>query len=122
MSEHDTDADAPGEHREPKPFAGFLHEYQYGQLHDELSEALQELVNEVREAGLKGKLTLDVEVKPSKGDQLEVLCSIKRKHPEPSYPPQAMWPDRHGSLSLRDPRQQMIDLRTIDDPSDPREV
>ena len=47
-----------------RPFADFLREQAGGHLHDELSEALRDLVGAVAQTNKGGKLTLTISVKP----------------------------------------------------------
>lgn len=55
-----------------RPFIDTLTALRYGELHDELSEKLNELVAACADTGKAGTLTLTLKLKPSKGAALEI--------------------------------------------------
>lgn len=64
----------------PRPFTDFLRAHRNGLTHDELADALNELVAAVTEEGKSGTLTFTVSIKPmGKGDGLEVAAEVKVK-------------------------------------------
>lgn len=104
-----------------RPFADFLREQSGGHTHDELGEALHDLIAKVRDTGKKGTLTLTVKVGPLKGDTdvLVVEDEIKINLPEHDRKASMFYPDKHGNLSRRDPRQLDFDsLREVPNPND----
>lgn len=103
----------PQEPAPARPFAAFLHEYRKGELHDELSEQLQELVAAVVEHGKKGALTVKVEVAPAgkgAGNQLIVSAEVAAKPPKPDAPAQFFFADQEMNLSRNDPNQTRLDI------------
>lgn len=90
-----------------RPFSDFLREQSGGRTHDELSDCLHDLVGRVRDTGKKGSVTLTVFVAPMKDDidTLVVSDEIKLRLPEHDRKASIFYPDQHGNLSRRDPRQ-----------------
>lgn len=90
-----------------RPFADWLREQQQGITHDELSEALHDLVGSVRDTGKKGTLTFTVTVAPLKEnvDVLVVTDDVKVARPKPDRKSSMFYPDAHGNLTRTDPNQ-----------------
>ena len=90
-----------------RPFADWLREQNKGRSHDELSEALHELVARVRDTGKKGTLTFTVSVAPLKDDVdvLVVTDDISLKTPRHDRKASMFYPDENGNLSRTDPNQ-----------------
>lgn len=94
-----------------RPFADWLREQSKGKTHDELSDALHDLIAKVRDTGKKGTLALVVTVSPLK-DDIDVLVvsdEIKLKLPEHDRKASMFYPDEHGNLSRTDPHQLTFD-------------
>lgn len=90
-----------------RPFADWLREQSGGKTHDELSEALWDLVARVRDTGKKGTVSLTVTVAPMKND-LDVLVvtdEIKLRLPEHDRKASLFYPDKDGNLTRTDPNQ-----------------
>lgn len=107
-----TATDEPG----ARPFATWLLEQSGGKTHDEMSEALRDLVARVRDTGKKGSVSLTVTVAPLKGDVdvLVVADEIKLRVPEHDRKASLFYPDKDGNLSRRDPNQLTFDsLREV---------
>ncbi|MGH3355255.1 MAG: hypothetical protein ACRDOJ_05120 [Nocardioidaceae bacterium] len=105
-------------HNDPpvRPFADFLREQASGRTHDELGESLHDLVDRVRDTGKKGSVTLTVTVAPMKDDidTLVISDEIKLRLPEHDRKASIFYPDEHGNLTRRDPRQLDFDsLREV---------
>lgn len=102
-----------------RPFADWLREQSGGHTHDELSEALHDLIAKVRDTGKKGTVQLTVKVSPLKGD-IDVLViedEIKLNLPEHDRKASMFYPDKNGNLSRTDPRQLSFDsLREVPPP------
>ncbi|MBA9003762.1 hypothetical protein [Thermomonospora cellulosilytica] len=112
-----TTTNDPAGARQVRPFAAVLQELARGQVHDEASERLHELVDAVREHGAKGTLTLVLEVAPiAKGDvsALTVTGKVTAKPPVGTQA-SAFFVDDAGNLSRRDPRQTEIPIPVRDD-------
>ncbi len=92
--------------RQIKPAAAWLQEQRGGALHGELGEAIAEVSRAVLDHEKPGSVTLTIKFKPSKVDgALLIEDDIKAKVPEPERGAALWFPDQHGNLSRRDPRQ-----------------
>ncbi len=104
-----------------RPFADVLREQAKGRTHDELSEALHQLVARVQDTGRKGALTLVITVEPlPKGDGRALVISdeIKLKLPEHDRESSMFFTDRDGNLTRRDPNQLTFEsLREVPPPA-----
>ena len=99
-----------------RPFLSFLQEYQRGELHDELSTALNELVTAVQGVGKKGSLTLQIEVQLAgkRRNQVFVKADVKSKLPEADREESIFFVDRDGNLTRQDPEQlELPNLRQV---------
>lgn len=109
---------------EIRPFATWLLEQSGGKTHEELSEALYDLVGRVRDTGKKGSVSLTVNVAPLKGDidVLVVADEIKLRLPEHDRKASLFYPDKDGNLTRRDPNQLSFDeqLREVPANVDPK--
>ena len=106
-----------------RPFGDWLRDQNRGQTHDELSEALYELVGKVNDTGKKGTLTYTVTVEPMKNnpDVLVVKDTVKVKSPEIERKPSMFFTDRHGNLTRNDPNQlEFESLREVPAPAAPK--
>lgn len=102
-----------------RPFADWLREQSAGTTHDELSEVLHDLISKVRDTGKKGYVQFTVAVGTLKGDPdvLVVEDKIKLRLPEHDRKASMFYPDKHGNLSRRDPRQlEFESLREVSAP------
>jgi hypothetical protein len=101
-----------------RPFFDFLREHRDGASERELARALNELVGTVERTGKKGKLTYTIEVSPMTnkvvGAQLIVVDSIELKLAKPAREGSLFFVTPESNLSRRDPRQQDLELKTID--------
>jgi hypothetical protein len=103
-----------------RPFADFLREHGNGRTHDELSDALHDLISRVKDTGKKGSVSLTIQVEPMKKDDRMVVVSdaIKVKLPEHDRPAGVWFTDRDGNLSRNDPDQLSFDsLREVPPPN-----
>ncbi len=94
-----------------RPFADVLRELSRGSSHDELSEALHDLIDRVRDTRKVGTLVYSIKVGPLKGteDALVVVDQIKMKLPEHDRENSIFYADKHGNLSRNDPNQPMFE-------------
>lgn len=89
-----------------KWFSAFLQEQRGGLLHTELSDELAKISQAVIDTGKAGSVTLTVKIGKSKIDgAVEVEDVVKVRMPEPDRDAGLFFPDAHGNLSRRDPRQ-----------------
>jgi hypothetical protein len=106
-----------------RPFADFLREQSKGSTHDELSQALHDLVARVRDTGKKGSLTLTIGVELLKGGRSDnaviVSDSIKLNLPEHDRDTSLFFTDSNGNLNRNDPNQ--LAFESLRDVSKPRE-
>jgi hypothetical protein len=97
-----------------RPFIDTLTALRYGELHDELSEKLNELVTACSETGKAGALTLTLKLKPSKGGAMEISDEVKSKVPKLEHGSTLMFPTPEGNLQREDPRQLKLEgLREV---------
>mgnify|MGYP001766930480 CR=1 FL=1 len=100
---------------EVRGFSDWLAEQAGGKSHEELSVALYDLVQRVRDTGKKGSVQYTVFVGPMKGDTdvLVVDDQIKLKLPEHDRKASLFYTDQVGNLSRTDPAQQQLDLGAL---------
>lgn len=97
-----------------RPFYDFLREHRNGVTHDELADALNELVAAVTEENKAGKLTFTVSIKPmGKSDGLEVSAEIVSKPPKKTPGVSIFFATPENNLVRQDPRQQSMELREL---------
>lgn len=107
-------AEAPEVTPQLKPFAATLQEQRKGELHQELSEGLAELVAAVMEQEKPGTLTLQLKVSPAgDGEQVHVVDKVKVAAPQPDNKPSIFFATAEGNLSRRNPRQPELPLRKV---------
>ena len=97
-----------------RPFQDLLREHRGGLTHDELSDALHDLVAAVTDEGKAGSLTVTFKVKPmGKGEGLEVSADIKCKPPVKTPGVSIFFATPENALVREDPRQKNLDLREV---------
>ncbi len=99
-----------------RPFIDFLREQRRGFAHDELSDALNELVAAVAEHGKPGKLIFEITVKPvgnEMGGAVAVTDKIKIKTPEGASNPSVFFVSPENNLVREDPNQRSLELRQV---------
>lgn len=114
MTDHTEDGDAE---LVVRPFADWLREQAGGKSHEELSDALYDLVQRVQDTGKKGSIVYTISVGPLKGDNdvLVVDDAIKLKLPEHDRKASLFYTDTTGNLTRTDPNQLAFEsLREID--------
>lgn len=96
-----------------RPFAEVLLQQARGRTHDDLTVKFHELIASVQETGKAGKIRLDVDVKPMKGDAatLQVTATVVSKVPQPDAQASIFFVDGDGNLTRNDPRQMSLPLR-----------
>lgn len=97
-------------------FSYALNQMRNGKAQEEASEKLNELINACRETGTKGKITLEIEVRPDKGDsgQYFLRPSIKIKKPLFAVSDTIFWGTPDGNLQRTDPTQGDLDLKIVE--------
>jgi hypothetical protein len=97
-----------------RPFMDWLREQRGGHTHDELSDALQELVAAVTSEGKAGTLVFTIKVAPAgKSDALEVTDRIVVKGPPQTRSASLWFPTPENNLIREDPKQMTLELREI---------
>ena len=96
-----------------RAFHDFLREHRQGVTHDELSDALQELVAAVSDAEKPGTLTFTITIKPTKSGALEVSDSIKTKLPKLPKSSSLFFVSPENNLIREDPKQHRLNLQEI---------
>lgn len=107
--------------RHIRPFSDWLREQRGGDAHDELSAALNELVESVSETGKVGSLTFTLKVKPAgKGDHGTVIVSdaTTLKKPQPERGEALFFITDDANLVRHNPRQEELPLREVPRPAD----
>ena len=98
-----------------KPFTDTLNHMRFGTLSEDLTKALHELTQKCADTGRVGKLTLELQLKPGKGGQIEVFDDIRVKLPKEERGSTILFATPEGGLAREDPRQMQIEgLRTVD--------
>lgn len=83
----------------------------------ELNDALQQVVAAVRATGKSGSVTLTVKVAPAAKNAADVLVvesQVKARLPEPERGMTIFYATDDNRLVRNDPRQQRLDLRTVE--------
>jgi hypothetical protein len=100
-----------------RPFADWLREQAGGKSHDELSDAVYDLVQRVKDTGKKGSIVYTINIGPMKGDKdvLMVDDQIKLKLPEHDRKASLFYTDKVGNLTRTDPNQPQFEgLREVE--------
>jgi hypothetical protein len=108
-----------------RPFFDFLREHRGGATHDDLSDALQELVAAVAEGQKAGRLTLTISIKPadSGNGALFIADEIKLFPPKVSKSGSIFYVSPENNLVRHDPKQMPLPLQDIrGDAAQPREI
>jgi hypothetical protein len=91
-----------------RPFFDTLRDVRGGEVIDQLTEQMQDLVRAVQTTGASGALTLTLEVSPMKGSTEAVIVkdTIKLKKPEVKSKGTLMFPTVEGNLQRQNPNQR----------------
>ncbi|ULR75081.1 hypothetical protein JC1_9 [Burkholderia phage JC1] len=98
----------------PKPFNDTLVQLRYGELHDELTDAINEIVQKVASTQKAGKLVLTLAFKAGKGGQIEIADELKVTLPKEEKGSTIMFATPEGNLQREDPRQRTFEgIRSV---------
>lgn len=99
-----------------KTFNQSIEQLRYGTLHDELTDALNELTEAVTRTNKVGEMTLHIKLKPTNNSgQIEVIDDVKLKLPKENKGSTLMFATPENNLQREDPRQMAIEgLRAVD--------
>jgi hypothetical protein len=105
-----------------KSFAVFIQDQRAGALHNELSEALAEVVQRVIDLNKAGSLALSIKVSPAGKGQAAVFITDEVKSKPPEDKQSFMYfSDGHGNISRSNPNQPELPLREVPAP-EPRDL
>ena len=96
-----------------RPITDTLRLLQGGVFLDQCSEMMAELVKGVDETGKAGKLTITLDFKKS-GGAMAIVAKVTNKTPERAPDADLLWPTVEGNLSIDNPAQRKLDLRTVE--------
>lgn len=101
-----------------RPFMDILREHRSGRTHDELSDALQTLVEAVTENRRSGEIKVTFSLKPAGKDEraLELGCKIDVKLPKEPPGVSLFFATPENNLQRKDPRQEELDIRAVPTP------
>lgn len=93
-----------------KPFAQLLEQVEFGNLSQEATDAMNDLVHACTETGKAGSITLTIKLKPiGNTGQMEIDANVKAKQPEPTRGKTFMFCTPDNNLQREDPRQKTLD-------------
>lgn len=94
-------------------FAFTLAQLRGGKTQEELSQELNQLIQDCRATGSKGEIILSITVRPDKGDtgQYFLRPSIKTKSPTFAVGDTLFWGTPEGNLQRHDPAQGELALK-----------
>lgn len=98
-----------------RPFIDTLRDIEAGGPLDELSETQHRLIDAIRLTGKGGELTIKLAYKPDGNGQMTIKADVKTKEPALSRGTSLFFLTPEGNLTRRDPRQQDLPLRTVND-------
>ena len=98
-----------------RPFIDTLRDIEAGGLLDELSETQHSLIDAIRLTGKGGELTIKLAYKPDGNGQMTIKADVKAKEPALSRGTSLFFLTPEGNLTRRDPRQQDLPLRKVND-------
>lgn len=97
-------------------FLETLRQLRSGRTQEELSEALNELVQCCRSTGKSGEIVLKIKINPDKGDSGQYFLNdeINIKKPKFERGRTIMYGTPEGNLQRTDPNQHELPLRSVD--------
>ncbi|SLJ40881.1 Uncharacterised protein [Mycobacteroides abscessus subsp. abscessus] len=105
---------APEDEDRVRPFADFLRELQKGRVHDELSDALKDVVAAVRATGKAGSLTLKLSVSEQANTSMLVIKDdVTVKAPQADRQVSLWFVDRQGNVTRTDPAQLQFESMQV---------
>lgn len=86
----------------------------HGDFQNELTEAISECVKASEENGKASEVTVKLKFQVKRG-QVMISDTVASKPAKPDNPATIAFNDVHGNLSRTDPRQQSMDLKSVDE-------
>lgn len=108
-----TDPAASDDMPEVQPFAAFLRQMRKGLLHEELSEALQDVIKGVVKHGKQGSLTIKFTIKPESDEAIAISDKWDVKIPTPPAKASLFFADDEGHYSRQRLNQPELPLQGI---------
>ena len=107
-----------------RPFMDFVREHRNGVFHDELTDALRDLVAAVSTEGKAGTFVITLAIRPAANVEGAVVVSDKIvvKPPTEKKSDSIFFVTPENSLIRDNPRQPRLPLREINEPPKPREL
>lgn len=105
-----------------RPFLDLLREHRNGLTHDELSDALNEVVEAVATERKAGKLSLTISIKPHGDGAVMVMDDVKITKPKVSKGGSLFFVTPDNNLARQDPKQPNLPLREIGSAEPAREL
>lgn len=91
-----------------------LQEHRGGTTHEEISDAIREVVAAVSDERKAGKVTITVSIKPlGKQDGLDIAIECKAQPPKQTPGSAVFFATVDNDLQRQDPRQTTMELREI---------
>lgn len=99
-------------------FEEFLNEHRRGGMLSDLSEKLQDAVEDAMESGKEASITVQIIIKPEGTDRVFVADKITTKAPQRSVPASLFFVTPNNRLTRKDPHQlRLEDLTKPDYPT-----
>lgn len=99
-----------------RTFQQFLAEHRSGHLHDEVSEALRQVVEGVGATGRKGKVTIEIMIEPFKnatGGVVTISDDVKVKLPSTDRDSSLFFVTPEGNLTRDTPQRELPGVRPV---------
>lgn len=90
-----------------------------GQLNQEMSDAVRDVVQAVRQTGKSGKIVLEMDIQPASkgaGNAIVIKHQVTPKKPKFEKDATIFFADDQHNLYRENPMQKQFDLRTVDKP------
>lgn len=97
-------------------YSEFLSEHARGQVDDEATAVLVDLISAVTATGKKGTMSVTVEVKPSGTRMVQVKAEVTSKIPQPDAEIGVFFIDKDGRLQKDDPFQERLPIEEFQAP------
>jgi hypothetical protein len=97
-----------------RPFIDTLRDVESGVLLDELTDVQREMLDACEKTNKSGEITITLKFKPEAAGQVSVKAEIKSKPPKLARGTTLFFKTPDGNLDRRDPRQQTLDLKSVD--------
>ena len=101
------------QHAITSPASIFLSRLEGGDLMMELNEKIREVASASYNFTKKGKITIELEFKPSGARKMDIKATIKTKVPQEERSPSTQFVTPDGQLLAHDPDQQTMPLRVV---------